>query len=952
MVSNRGKKLKIICSLVILFTVALMSLGGASHSPVQSDELLRAQAAPSISAKGYYVLGDTGDITITLEAGQYEVHQVGEYSVIEMEGFGSIISPGEPNLPAKIFLIGLPPGAEAVSVDMVASEYAELPGEYHIMPAPPIVSLQENEEVKWGENEEIYSSEKAYPFSPYEYLGMGQMRKYNFARVRFCPIAYYPASNKLGSYQSITLRINYKITQLVPPELLSDTVMDDVASEIIFNYASMESQYQLGMAAPSVSYNYVIITTESLQSAVQPLVTWKTTIGYSVNVVTTSWISSNYPGRDLPEMIRNFLIDKYAEWGIEYVLIVGSHSTIPMRYCYPDPSDHDPNSDSTTPTDYYYADLSGDWDSDGDGYFGEYGQDNISYNPEVYVGRIPFAHSAAVSSICQKSVSFEHDSGGWKKKALLLGAIANYGNEDHIWNYWRTDDAVLMEECWNDILKDNGYSRERMYEKEGLSPSTYACDHPLTNSNVLNPSYGWPSGYGIVNWGAHGGATTAWRKVWSWDDGDGVPESDEMEWYRFISSSDATSLDDSKPAIVFSNSCWTAYPEEAYNLGNSLLEQGAVAFVGATRPTWYVAGWNNALPSGASSSIDYYFFHYLINEDEKCGAALYNAKVYVWDHYLFPTGWESRQNMFAFCLYGDPSLGTATIAVPPDISVHPASFDVALPPNTTYSDTMEIGNEGGTTLTYELDEATSHELLYDNGDTMSGSAYSYAGHKSAVRFTPPCYPVELNTARVYLGPTLDDVGHEQFAMEVYDDDGIAGAPGSLLGTVHATATNWGWWNVDISSLGITIADGDFYIAYCQLTASPDCEALCEDTGPPHSRSWSWGYSGGAWSWDVDEFCNYMIRCVVHVVQDCPWLDESPKSGTVEPGGSQDITVTIDTTGLAEGDYSAEIIISSNDPDEPEVTVPVTLHVSAPNNPPNTPSKPIAGKPCDWCLNKC
>ena len=60
--------------------------------------------------------------------------------------------------------------------------------------------------------------------------------------------------------------------------------------------------------------------------------------------------------------------------------------------------------------------------------------------------------------------------------------------------------------------------------------------------------------------------------------------------------------------------------------------------------------------------------------------------------------------------------------------------------------------------------------------------------------------------------------------------------------------------------------------------------------------------------------------------DCPWLDESPKSGAVEPGNSDSITVTVDTTGLANGDYSAEIVISSNDPNEPEVTVPVALHV--------------------------
>jgi hypothetical protein len=65
------------------------------------------------------------------------------------------------------------------------------------------------------------------------------------------------------------------------------------------------------------------------------------------------------------------------------------------------------------------------------------------------------------------------------------------------------------------------------------------------------------------------------------------------------------------------------------------------------------------------------------------------------------------------------------------------------------------------------------------------------------------------------------------------------------------------------------------------------------------------------------------------VPDCPWLDENPKTGDVEPGYYDEITVTINTTGLATGEYSAEIRISSNDPDENPVEIPVNLTVSDP-----------------------
>ena len=60
-----------------------------------------------------------------------------------------------------------------------------------------------------------------------------------------------------------------------------------------------------------------------------------------------------------------------------------------------------------------------------------------------------------------------------------------------------------------------------------------------------------------------------------------------------------------------------------------------------------------------------------------------------------------------------------------------------------------------------------------------------------------------------------------------------------------------------------------------------------------------------------------------------WLSVNKTSGTVAPEGEcNEITVTIDATGLAPGEYSAEIIISSNDPDENPVTVPVSLNFSS------------------------
>jgi hypothetical protein len=78
-----------------------------------------------------------------------------------------------------------------------------------------------------------------------------------------------------------------------------------------------------------------------------------------------------------------------------------------------------------------------------------------------------------------------------------------------------------------------------------------------------------------------------------------------------------------------------------------------------------------------------------------------------------------------------------------------------------------------------------------------------------------------------------------------------------------------------------------------------------------------------------------------------WLSESPTSGRVALGESQDVTVTFDATGLLPGSYSESLVIQSNDPDENEVTVPVSMQVMG-NHPPNEPGNP---EPADGAMGQ-
>lgn len=58
-----------------------------------------------------------------------------------------------------------------------------------------------------------------------------------------------------------------------------------------------------------------------------------------------------------------------------------------------------------------------------------------------------------------------------------------------------------------------------------------------------------------------------------------------------------------------------------------------------------------------------------------------------------------------------------------------------------------------------------------------------------------------------------------------------------------------------------------------------------------------------------------------------WLSFRSFSDTVKPDSLEYVEVTLYTRGLNDGDYDAYIIISSNDPDDPEIRIPVRLHVT-------------------------
>ena len=606
-------------------------------------------------------------ITFGLSAGPYHIEETEEgFHRAEMSGFTLRGEPGEPLLPVRIYHFALPPGAVVSSVEILGEHNQVLEGVYRIPPAPGVIPLTADREAirksrqDWqAAHDAVYRSDESYPPVVGRALGTGGARKFTLLRVAFSPLAYRPADGRLMLCRRAEVVVEYdrprpgtdRYRQI--REALADPAPDGGRLELLDNPTQARDWYRLedGRTTAKSTFDYVIITTSGLQSAVADLADWKEEVGHSVTVVTTDWISTQYGGSDLAEEIHNFLVDKYAEWGIEYVLLAANIDLIPMRYCYPN------GHSNAVPTDYYYANLTGDWDSDGDGYYGEPGQDAIDLLAEVAVGRIPYSNSGDLEDICSKLVAAESDTGSWKDSALLPCAFINFTNEDYS-GYPGTDGAWVAERMIDDIFA--GWDVTTLYEKSGLAPSALSCDLPLTNANVLSQ---WAANdFGIVAWAAHGSSTGAYRKYWSYDNGNGVPESGEMAWLPFFDVSNVSSLDDDHPSIVFCASCENGHPEVDH-LARGLLGNGSCGAVAATRVSYGILGWTQK-DDGGIESMSYYFHDYLVNKDRPAGAALYDSKYFCWNH-----NWQNYQNMYDFCLYGDPALRRAGMAPTPQVTV-------------------------------------------------------------------------------------------------------------------------------------------------------------------------------------------------------------------------------------------------------------------------------------------
>jgi len=601
----------------------------------------------SFSAVPLTLHAEQGRLQIPLQVPAIEISIDQDGSAIfSASGIQWLSLTGEPEIPWLVLDVILPPDAmpNTASVHLENKRYANLAGPWVVRPTPPAMTWQDGEPITiWPEDKnidqgrdiDIYTKDASWPSMDIQLVHTGQLRHWKLARMAVPLIKYNPVQ---GAIQQLTFG-NAVMTfeqgaQAISPTLQLtqgvDPIGDKMVRRIAVNYYEQREAYRtIAAAVPAAapipidgasSVGFTIITTSIIQSNSTKLadfVTHKQSLGFDVQVITEVDFGGG-TGDMAAENIRDWLINHYLTDRIQYVLILGDPrpltSQVPMKIIMTD-----------TPTDLYFADLTGNWDLDGDGIYGEAGGDSgeggIDTYWEVYVGRIPYYGSiSTLDSILQRTIEYDMETltaPAWRRNVLLPMEPLSEPFPSY----------PLGEQIKNDFAIPAGWGYHRVYDADyGLVPPAETI--PCTKDNVTNA---WNNGaFGLVSWCTHGTAKAA----------AGV-----------MDLSHASTLNDVYRTFTFQGSCSNAYPETTNNLAYILLTRGGICTIGATRTAYYSSGEKDFAGSASCPGMVYEYSHRIIRLGATSGEALHDMKQALTANSL---SWWT--NILVYILYGDPSL--------------------------------------------------------------------------------------------------------------------------------------------------------------------------------------------------------------------------------------------------------------------------------------------------------
>ncbi|MBL7047117.1 MAG: T9SS type A sorting domain-containing protein, partial [Candidatus Marinimicrobia bacterium] len=257
--------------------------------------------------------------------------------------------------------------------------------------------------------------------------------------------------------------------------------------------------------------------------------------------------------------------------------------------------------------------------------------------------------------------------------------------------------------------------------------------------------------------------------------------------------------------------------------------------------------------------------------------------------------WKYRKDGYvdsgADCAWIDfivfPSIGEP---LTPDISINPTEVEVASEQGGIATEQFTIENTGEADLEYSIYYSASNREDYE---------YSVPNSPS-----PSSWDYNTYTELGWTDVSVQDIGD------------IASWEISYTWDTDSWSYEGSFWVESPSGTQVPIASGDSDGSYTVSLDNFNSELM-----------------NGTWKiWIEDTYgdgghqATNITMIITTLSPEESWLSVNPLSGIIAPGDSEQLDVICNATEIGEGEYSGVINVSSNDPDESMVTVPVSFIV--------------------------
>jgi len=583
----------------------------------------------------------------------YQTKVIGDYQTINFENTFLTGKAGEPLLPYQSVKYLLPAGEIAESVEFIGEEETIIPGVFQLYPkqySHPVSSNHSNEFIK---NKKIYSRNSNYPSSQTGILSTQFLNGYSFGFTSFTPIKYNPVTGKISYFKKVTIKIktkNNKTASFALNNLKSNNKNIKQIQKFSDN-SEYFSTYPIKKANDS-SYQMLIITSSEYQNSFQSLIDLYIYRGIKTQVQTTDYIYNNMSGVDNPEKIRNYIIQEYQNYDIEYVLLGGDIEIVPARGLYCKAISSQIYEDNNIPSDIYYSALDGTWNANNNNSWGEYivtANDTLEEAdllPELSVARLPFSNTTELNNIINKSISYQDNPVyGELKDPLMVGEYLTGSPET-----WSSDYLELLIGHHD----DNGYTTDGIPESDNFT-KLYEKNAYWSKSDLITEIN---NGHSFLYHSGHANETY----VMKLSNGDITNSNFNM-----------VNGNDHNYSLIYTHGCLCGSFDYSDCIGEKMvtLENFAVAFIGNSRFGWF----NEGQTEGPSIHIQREFVNALYS-DKLCniGTAHKISKQNTAPWVTAPGQWE--EGALRWCFYDCNVLSDPALAIWTD---EPSEYQVNYP---------------------------------------------------------------------------------------------------------------------------------------------------------------------------------------------------------------------------------------------------------------------------------